>query len=73
LDGLLIGIALAGAVLAVRRGGAARAVVAFLALYTLILATHHVEARFGMPLRGVLLALAALALVEGRRRILSAR
>jgi hypothetical protein len=42
-------------------------------LYSLILSTHHVEARFGMPLRGVLFALAALALVEGRRRILTAR
>ena len=61
LDVVLIVLALAGAAIAVARAGAARWVVAFVAFYTLVLATHHVEARFAMPLRGVFLALAALA------------
>ena len=59
--------------IAVARGGAGRAAVAFLAAYTLVLGTHHVEARFAMPLRGVFLSLVALALLEGRKRILSVR
>ena len=62
LDWLLIALALVGARLAVGGGGAARGVVFLLAAYTLILGTHHVEARFAMPLRGVFLALVALAL-----------
>ena len=68
LDALLIALALVGAVVAVRRGGAGRAVVVFLAAYTLVIATHHVEARFAMPLRGVFLSLAALALVGAWRQ-----
>ena len=62
LDVVLILLALVGAAIAVARGGAGRAAVGFLAAYTLILATHHVEARFAMPLRGVFLSLVALAL-----------
>lgn len=62
LDAAVILLALAGAAIGVARGGAGRAAVAFLAVYTVILATHHVEARFAMPLRGVLLSLVALAL-----------
>jgi hypothetical protein len=33
-----------------------------------VIATHHVEARFSMPLRGVFFSLVALALVAGRRQ-----
>jgi hypothetical protein len=62
LDLATIVLALLGSALAVSRGGAGRGVVVLLAVYTLILATHHVEARFAMPLRGLLLALVALAL-----------
>lgn len=70
LDAALILLALVGAVLAIARGGAGRAAVGFLSAYTLILATHHVEARFAMPLRGVFLSLVALALAAawGQRR-----
>jgi Dolichyl-phosphate-mannose-protein mannosyltransferase len=60
LDLATIVLALIGSALAVARGGAGRGVVVLLVIYTLILATHHVEARFAMPLRGVLLALVAL-------------
>ncbi len=68
LDWLLLALVLAGSVLALRRGGPARGIVVFLAVYTLVLATHHVEARFGIPLRGLYLAFATLALVEAFRR-----
>jgi hypothetical protein len=61
LDWIVIVLGLAGAAVAVVRGGAPRGVVAFLALYTLVLGAHHVEARFAMPLRGLLLALATYA------------
>jgi hypothetical protein len=64
LDLLLLALALAGSALALARGGAARPVVVFLLAYTLFLSTHHVEARFGIPLRGLYLALVAVALAE---------
>lgn len=67
--GILLGVA--GAALAIARGGAARAVALFVLLYTLVLATHHVEARFAMPVRGLFFALVTLALLRlasaGRR------
>jgi hypothetical protein len=63
-DAALILLALVGAAIAVARGGAGRAAVVFLAVYTLVLSTHHVEARFAMPLRGVFLSLVALALAS---------
>lgn len=63
LDWLLVWLALAGGAVAVARGGAPRGVVTFLAAYTLIIGTHHVEARFAIPLRGVFLSLVALALL----------
>ena len=56
-------VILFGSALALRRGGAGRAVVLLLAAYTVVIGTHHVEARFAIPLRGVFLALVALALV----------
>lgn len=68
-DWLLLALALAGAAVALRRHRAAAGVVAFLVVYTLLLATHHVEARFGMPARGLYLALVALALAEAFRRL----
>jgi 4-amino-4-deoxy-L-arabinose transferase-like glycosyltransferase len=70
LDAMLIVLALLGAGLAIARGGAGRAAVAFLAVYTVVLGTHHVEARFAMPLRGVFLSLVALTLAAawGQRR-----
>lgn len=68
LDAVLILLALAGAAIAVAGGGAGRAAVAFLAAYTLVLGTHHVEARFAMPLRGVFLSLVALALAAAWRQ-----
>jgi hypothetical protein len=68
LDAVLVVLALVGAAIAVARGGAGRAVVAFLAAYTLVLGTHHVEARFAMPVRGVFLSLVALALAAAWRQ-----
>jgi 4-amino-4-deoxy-L-arabinose transferase-like glycosyltransferase len=73
LDWLIIGLALVGSALAVARGGAGRGVVVLLAAYTLVLGTHHVEARFAMPLRGILLALVALALAAGLDRVRGTR
>jgi 4-amino-4-deoxy-L-arabinose transferase-like glycosyltransferase len=62
LDWVLLVLAAAGAAIALRRGGAQRAAVVFLLVYTVAIATHHVEARFAIPLRGLQLALAVLAL-----------
>ena len=74
VDWLLLVAAAAGLVLCLRRGGAARGVAVFLLVYTAVLATHHVEARFAMPVRGFMLALVALAAAElwSRRRRLPA-
>jgi hypothetical protein len=69
LDWLLLLVAAAGAAVAVARGGPARAVALGLLAYTAILATHHVEARFAMPLRGLYLAFATLALAAGAERL----
>jgi 4-amino-4-deoxy-L-arabinose transferase-like glycosyltransferase len=69
LDWLLLALAIAGSAIAVRRGGPARGIVVLLAVYTLLLGTHHVEARFGIPLRGLYLAFVALALAEAARRL----
>jgi hypothetical protein len=64
IDWLTLALGLAGAGIAVARGGAARGIVVFLLAYTAIISTHHVEARFAMPIRGLLLALVALALAR---------
>jgi 4-amino-4-deoxy-L-arabinose transferase-like glycosyltransferase len=64
VDWITLALALVGLALALARGGPARGVAIFLLVYTAVLATHHVEARFGMPVRGLLLAYAALALAE---------
>lgn len=68
VDWVTIVLAAIGAGIALRRGGPGSAAVVLLLAYTAVLATHHVEARFAMPLRGVLLALAALAVLELRGR-----
>jgi hypothetical protein len=59
LDWLLLALAAVGAAMALARGGAARCLILFLLAYTLAISTHHVEARFAIPLRGLLLALVA--------------
>jgi 4-amino-4-deoxy-L-arabinose transferase-like glycosyltransferase len=70
LDVVVVLLALAGSAVAVAGGGAGRAIVLLLGVYTLILATHHVEARFAIPVRGVFLSLVAVALAAawGRRK-----
>jgi 4-amino-4-deoxy-L-arabinose transferase-like glycosyltransferase len=75
LDWILLLLAGAGVALAVRRRGAAAAVAVFLVLYSVTLSTHHVEARFSMPLRGLFLAYAAFALTELalRRKVTTSR
>ena len=75
-DWLTLLVAGIGIALAVRSGGAARATALFVLAYTAVLATHHMEARFGIPLRGLLFAYVAFAAVTaltapalgGRRR-----
>lgn len=62
LDWLSLVLAAAGAWLALRRGGAARALAAFLLVFTIVNGIHHVEARYAMPVRGLYLGFAALAL-----------
>jgi hypothetical protein len=69
LDWILLALAVAGSAIAVRRGGPARGIVVLLTVYTLLLGTHHVEARFGIPLRGLYLAFVAFALAEAVRRL----
>jgi 4-amino-4-deoxy-L-arabinose transferase-like glycosyltransferase len=68
VDLVVIAFAIVGAGIALGRNGPARAVVLLLAIYTLVIGVHHVEARFAMPLRGVFLAFAALAVAVVVRR-----
>jgi 4-amino-4-deoxy-L-arabinose transferase-like glycosyltransferase len=63
VDWLLLVLAAAGLVLAWSRSRASFLVGLFLLAYGITLATHHVEARFAMPLRGFLLAYVALAVM----------
>jgi 4-amino-4-deoxy-L-arabinose transferase-like glycosyltransferase len=62
LDWLAMALAAVGAALALRDGGAARPLAIFLLVFTLANGLHHVEARYGMPVRGLYLGFAALAL-----------
>jgi 4-amino-4-deoxy-L-arabinose transferase-like glycosyltransferase len=62
LDWLSLALAALGGWLAWRGGGAARALAVFLVVFTLVNGLHHVEARYAMPVRGLYLAFAALAL-----------
>jgi hypothetical protein len=62
LDAMLLVAAALGAAIALARGPApARAVVVVTLVYTLTMATHHVEARFAMPLRGFYFAFVVVA------------
>lgn len=70
LDWLLLALAAVGAAIALARGGAARGLVLFLLAYTLAISTHHVEARFAIPLRGLLLALVADAALGTVRELM---
>lgn len=64
-DWLALALALFGAVVTPRRYGAAAACIPlFLLLYTLVLALHLTEARFGVPVRGLYLSLVAIGMLE---------
>ena len=63
-----IALAAAGVLLALRGGGPARDLGLFLLVFTLVNAIHHVEARYSIPVRGLELAFAALALGALRPR-----
>jgi 4-amino-4-deoxy-L-arabinose transferase-like glycosyltransferase len=67
-DWLALALAAVGAALAIRVGGAARALALFLILFTLVNALHHVEARYAMPMRGLYAAFIAVALLALVRR-----
>jgi 4-amino-4-deoxy-L-arabinose transferase-like glycosyltransferase len=69
LDWLLLLVATAGAALGIARGGPPRGVALALVAYTAVLATHHVEARFALPLRGFYLAFAVLAVTAAVERL----
>jgi 4-amino-4-deoxy-L-arabinose transferase-like glycosyltransferase len=64
---LTIAVASAGILLALGRRGPPREVALLLLVFTLVNAVHHVEARYSIPLRGLELAYAALALVTTAR------
>jgi 4-amino-4-deoxy-L-arabinose transferase-like glycosyltransferase len=64
LDWVSLALAATGAWLALRAGGAARALAVFLLVFTFVNGIHHVEARYAMPVRGLYLAFAALALFQ---------
>ena len=69
LDWTTLALALGGIMLALRAGGAGRALGLFLLVFTLVNALHHVEARYAMPVRGVYLSFAALALAALAARL----
>ena len=62
LDWVSLALATVGGWFALRAGGAARALAVFLLVFTVVNGIHHVEARYAMPVRGLFLAFAALAL-----------
>ena len=64
LDWIILALAIAGSVLAIRRAGApAIGLVGLLVIYTGFSAIGHVEARYTIPLRGIYLPLAVLPLL----------
>jgi len=73
VDWLLLVLAAGGVVLAARRSRAAFLVALFLLAYSVTLATHHVEARFAMPLRGLFFAYVALALTVAQAQLAARR
>lgn len=62
-DWITLLLALAGAAVGLARRGPARGLAIFLAAFTVLNAVHHVEARYGIPLRGLVLMLSALGAV----------
>jgi 4-amino-4-deoxy-L-arabinose transferase-like glycosyltransferase len=64
LDWISLVLAAVGGWFALRAGGAARALAVFLLVFTFVNGLHHVEARYAMPVRGLFLAFAALALSQ---------
>jgi 4-amino-4-deoxy-L-arabinose transferase-like glycosyltransferase len=64
LDWLSLALAALGAVFALRRAGPARPLAVFLLVFTILNGIHHVEARYAMPVRGVYLGFAVLALAQ---------
>jgi 4-amino-4-deoxy-L-arabinose transferase-like glycosyltransferase len=71
IDWIILALGIYGSVLAIRRGGApAAGLVGLLAIYTLLSALGHVEARYTIPLRGIYLPFATLPLLAlwDRRR-----
>jgi 4-amino-4-deoxy-L-arabinose transferase-like glycosyltransferase len=62
VDWLTLLLTAAGMLVAFRAGGLGRAPAVFLLVFTLVNAVHHVEARYAMPVRGLALGYAALAL-----------
>jgi hypothetical protein len=73
VDWALIALALAGIALALSRGGPPRGIALALVAYTLVLGAHHVEARFAMPVRGLMLAFVGLVLAELAPRVRALR
>jgi 4-amino-4-deoxy-L-arabinose transferase-like glycosyltransferase len=63
VDAVVLVLAGFGAALAIVRGGAARGVALALLAYTVVIGTHHVEARFAMPVRGLALAFAVFGVI----------
>lgn len=69
VDWITLALALLGAVVAPRRYGAAAACIpVFLVLYMLVSALHSTEARYGIPVRGLHLSLAAIGMIEVARK-----
>jgi 4-amino-4-deoxy-L-arabinose transferase-like glycosyltransferase len=64
LDWVSLVLAAVGGWLALRAGSTARALALFLLVFTFVNGIHHVEARYAMPVRGLYLAFAALALFQ---------
>ncbi|TMK95429.1 MAG: glycosyltransferase family 39 protein [Actinobacteria bacterium] len=62
-DWLTLVLAALGVALAIRLGGAGRALALFMVVFTLVNAVHHVEARYAMPVRGLYVAFVGLALL----------
>jgi hypothetical protein len=73
IDAVVLALIVLGIAVAVARGGAARGVAAALLVYTVVIATHHVEARFAMPVRGLALAFAVLGVIWLASRIAARR
>ena len=73
VDAAVLVLAIAGAVVLVRRGGPALGLVLFASVYTLAVLPLNPEGRFGIPLRGLLVAFAVLPLARVAARLDSPR